>query len=200
MTTFQQLDEIVLRNENPVILLEGTRDLPYRDRGKLIALGWHLARRYPKAKFRTGNASGSDEAFASGVGKVDSSRLEYILPYEGHRQDALVTGSRSVAIEKISAEAEDRAIQNTTKASPVYVSMMKRRNLVSKLRIKSRYIIRDTLKVIGDKETVLHPAVFGVFYVNRDDPMKGGTGHTIRVCQDHSVPVVFQDDWMKWAV
>ncbi len=30
------------------------------------------------------------------------------------------------------------------------------------------------------------------------DPMKGGTGHTIRVCQRPGVPVVFQDEWMKW--
>jgi len=30
------------------------------------------------------------------------------------------------------------------------------------------------------------------------DPMAGGTGHTIRVCHQESVPVVFQTDWLEW--
>ena len=42
------------------------------------------------------------------------------------------------------------------------------------------------------------PARFGLFYVNAADPMKGGTGHTIRVCRRQGVPVAFQEDWMGW--
>lgn len=28
--------------------------------------------------------------------------------------------------------------------------------------------------------------------------MEGGTGHTIRVCQQKQVPFVFQDAWQGW--
>ena len=42
------------------------------------------------------------------------------------------------------------------------------------------------------------PATVGIFYVNRADPMKGGTGHTIRVCRKLGVPVAFQDEWRHW--
>ncbi len=31
-----------------------------------------------------------------------------------------------------------------------------------------------------------------------DDPMAGGTGHTIRVCAQEGVPSAFQDSWQNW--
>ena len=43
------------------------------------------------------------------------------------------------------------------------------------------------------------PATIGLFYANLDDPMQGGTDHTIRVCQHYNVPEVLQTDWLHWA-
>ncbi|MBL8520216.1 MAG: hypothetical protein JNK75_06045, partial [Betaproteobacteria bacterium] len=68
-----------------VVLLEGTRELPEGDAPALTALAAHLARTFPHARFRTGNAKGSDEAFAAGVACVDARRIEFVLPYTGHR-------------------------------------------------------------------------------------------------------------------
>jgi len=40
--------------------------------------------------------------------------------------------------------------------------------------------------------------VAAVFYVDPDEPESGGTGHTIRVCKNFGVPVIFQDSWENW--
>lgn len=64
---FEQFQQLMLSHKNPVVLLEGTRDLPDSDRPKLVALAQFLATQFPHVVFRTGNASGSDEAFAAGV-------------------------------------------------------------------------------------------------------------------------------------
>ena len=53
--------------------------------------------------------------------------------------------------------------------------------------------MRDTLKVSGAEEPELNKAVFGIFYVNPADPLKGGTGHTIRVCRTLDVPIAMDD-------
>jgi hypothetical protein len=39
----------------------------------------------------------------------------------------------------------------------------------------------------------------GVFYVNEQTPLAGGTGHTIRVCRELGVPVAFQKEWREWV-
>lgn len=57
---------------------------------------------------------------------------------------------------------------------------------------KAAYRLRETLKVIGAPEASLLPATAGIFYVNEYDPMGDGTGHTIRVCMERQVPVVFR--------
>ena len=63
---------------------------------------------------------------------------------------------------------------------------------------KAKYLIRDTMKVIGVSEEIPKP-IFALFYVDLDDPISGGTGHTIRVCQMENVPFAFQDSWGSWG-
>lgn len=58
-------------------------------------------------------------------------------------------------------------------------------------------LLRDTIKVVV-LEGELPGATVGIFYADVTDPMKGGTGHTIRVCRPNGVPVILQDDWVKW--
>jgi len=57
---------------------------------------------------------------------------------------------------------------------------------------KGGYLLRDTLKVIGSPTLSFAPASVGLFYVELADPEAGGTGHTIRICHQHNVPVAFQ--------
>jgi len=36
--------------------------------------------------------------------------------------------------------------------------------------------------------------------MNTGSSMEGGIGHTIRVCRNEGVPVVFQNDWRTWKI
>lgn len=191
-TTFEFLRALIERHPSPIVLLEGTRALPDEDRPQLVALATMIARTFPQAIFRTGNALGSDKAFAQGVAQVDASRLEYVLPYSSHRAGLRKPGSRSVAV-----DAEDEALRALTlQATPHYAGLFGRRDQAS--RAKAKYLLRDTLKVVGSASLGLEAAACGVFYVDGEDAMKGGTGHTLRVCREQQVLVAMQEAWMRW--
>ncbi len=195
---YQDFIDLVNSHPNSVVLIEGTRKLPESDSPKLVQICKRLANDLPKARFRTGNAKGADEAFAMGIQMVDPSRLEYILPYPSHRKQKISECSTQVAVTEVSAETESIAVETTMDASPEYSSMLQNRDKVPKLKIKSQYILRDTIKVTGALDISLLPATVGIFYINTQDPMKGGTGHTMRVCRKLKVPVITQDEWMRW--
>ncbi len=195
---YEEFDSIMISRKRPVVLVEGTRKLPETDRPNLTAFARWLAKTYPHAIFRTGNADGSDSAFTHGVAEVNAARIEYVLPYSGHRKQAIASRAYEISVSTLPRVAEEHAVYHTEQASPEYIGMMAKRDTVPQVRAKARYILRDTIKVIGADQTPLEPATVGIFYVNSVDPMKGGTGHTIRVCQKQGVPVVFQDEWRKW--
>ena len=85
-----------------VALLEGARALPQEWRPKLVEIANRLATRFPEAKFRSGNAPGSDEAFSWGVHQVDPERFEYVVPYATHRKGNRNPVSYSAAIDDVS--------------------------------------------------------------------------------------------------
>ena len=200
MTAYERFTNLTTTLPHPVILLEGTREVPVDELPKLTAFARWLAARYPEAIFRSGNAKGSDEAFAKGVHAVAPDRLELVLPVSGHRakHNPSPYPVRNVGLDQLSVAAEANAAWLTSAASPIYESLMEKRDRVPRLRAKANYLIRDTAKVTGIPEVDFAKADFGIFYVNPADPMKGGTGHTIRVCQRLGIPVAFQDDWMQW--
>lgn len=196
--TFEQFHKLVSESEAPVVLIEGTRKLLDHDAARLSAFGKWLAENYPHARFRTGNADGADTAFARGVADVDPARLEYVVPYTGHRKKSMATSAYQVSLTDLPQVVEKRSAYLSAYVSPAYDAIMDKRDLIPKLKAKAQYILRDTIKVTGVPEQSLPPATVGIFYVNVEDPMKGGTGHTIRVCQHQNVPVAFQDEWMQW--
>jgi len=195
---YQEFLQIVSQFDHPVILLEGTRDLPDKDKSRLIDFARNLTIQLPHAKFRTGNASGSDEAFAEGVASLSPERLEYVLPHFSMRQKNRQPKARYISLEEVCDELEQRIISETVKASAKYQGLMTQRAVNSKLRIKSNYLLRDTLKVLGCAEAVFDPAQIGIFYANPSDIEQGGTGHTIRVCRQFNVPVITQQSWLNW--
>ena len=67
------------------------------------------------------------------------------------------------------------------------------------LAARGRYLLRDTLKVHGSPTLNLAPAILALFYVDLTDPEAGGTGHTIRVCRQQGIAVVFQDAFLGWS-
>lgn len=196
--TFNAFKQIANNAYSPVVLVEGIRDLPESDAGRLVAFGRRLAESFPSFIFRTGNAKGADEAFATGVRSVAPSRLQLVVPYARHRKRPLGEGSYTYSLSDETLSMEASLVEYTVRVSAQYRELLEKRTRIPALRAKVGYLLRDTLKVVGSAESGLTRAAAGIFYVNPADPMKGGTGHTIRVCRDQGVPVAFQGEWMKW--
>jgi len=195
-TDHRELLDLIRKQESPVILLEGTRQVPEKDQAQLTALSAFLAKELPNAIFRSGNAEGSDTLFARGVESVDPTRMQVVTPTAGHRKKNLHPENYVVPLAKVSAVHEESLAYHTNEATPANRRIIDKRNDVPQLKAKARYLLRDTLKVIGDPDNGLAPATAAIFYT-KADPMSGGTGHTIRVCQQHNVPVFLQNDWLR---
>jgi len=181
---------------NSIVLLEGKRNVLNQDKEMLIALGRLLASKTNKMKFRSGNAEGADQFFSDGVTSIDNKRLQVITPYSGHRQKS------NQAYETFSLDDIDIATKtdviNLSKTNKKTVKLIDQFVSGNKNRfsIKAAYIIRDTIKAIGTDQII--PATFGIFYDDLDNPMSGGTGHTMNVCKQNNIPVIDQRTWFNW--
>ena len=182
--------------ENSIVLLEGKRNVPDEDRGKLIELAKLLVAKTSKMIFRSGNAEGSDQLFSDPISLVDNKRLQVITPYSGHRQKSN-QAYKTYSLDNINLAAEPEVIyhsksnKKTEKLIDQYVSGNNNR-----YTIKAAYIIRDTIKAIGTDE--IKPATFGIFYDDLINPKTGGTGHTMNVCIENNIPIVDQTIWFNW--
>ena len=182
--------------ENSIVLLEGKRNVPDEDKGKLIELANLLVAKTSKMIFRSGNAEGSDQLFSDPISLVDNKRLQVITPYSGHRQKSN-QAYKTYSLDNINLAAEPEVIyhsksnKKTEKLIDQYVSGNNNR-----YTIKAAYIIRDTIKAIGTDE--IKPATFGIFYDDLTNPKTGGTGHTMNVCLENNIPIVDQTTWFNW--
>jgi hypothetical protein len=192
--THSQFTHLIKAHSRPLVLLEGRREIPLEIAASARRLAYLLALHFPAMRFRSGNAGGTDEAFARGVRECDSARLELFLPYDGHRRGS-AAGSRFLSPDSLNDEEISIVADATAAATPGNSRLLHSRS--PRLQAKARYLLRDTLKVTGHGPA-FPPPVAAIFYVDPDDPMAGGTGHTIRVCNDHAVPVIFQNDWLAW--
>lgn len=179
-----------------VVLLEGKREVKEEDKEKLIALGRLLAASTTNMVFRSGNAEGADYLFSMGVADADSSRLEVITPYTGHRSRANIAAV-TIPLDEIdlSNEPEIAALskrnKKTERVMNDYLAGIRNR-----YTIKAAYIIRDTVKVTGTSG--ISPASFALFYDDLEDPEKGGTGHTIDICRMKNTDFADQRIWFTW--
>jgi hypothetical protein len=183
-----------------IVLLEGTRSLTEEDQPRVRQFAVLLANRYPHLVFRSGNVDGTDETFADGVCSVDPSRMAYVLPAEGHRRKARHPGTRAVSLDDVPPERLVQLACQTNRATPANSRLIDRYiqgHRLGRAGHQAKYLLRDTLKVTGAPEFGLAPGVVGIFHVNPKDPMGGGTGHTIRVCQQSGVPVFTQTQWQS---
>ena len=196
---FESLSKFLLAFDKPgsVVLLEGKRKVTPTDIEKLVQLGRLLAESSKFIKFRSGNATGADEYFSSGVAAVDSSRLEIITPYASHRISAR-QASQSYSMDEISLAEEPEVVyhsrQNAGMSGLVDKYLKEGRN---SLTVKAAYIIRDTVKVSGTRSGI-PPASVALFYDDLEKPVQGGTGHTIRTCDGLNIPYCNQSVWANW--
>ncbi|MEO5367861.1 MAG: hypothetical protein H7831_16175 [Magnetococcus sp. WYHC-3] len=201
IVTVADLAAALANVERPVVLLEGIRALPDADRAAVVALGQLLATRLPGVVFRSGNAEGTDTAFAEGVTAVDPARMEYVMTHAGMGRKRRHPGARAVALDGMQHVSVRAVGEFTLTASPDLkglVDAYQTHGAKGPLGSKAAYLLRDTLKVIGAPDLGLAPATVGIFYANEADPLAGGTGHSIRVCRDRGVPVVLQSVWRAW--
>ncbi len=198
---FQSLNAFLEVFDKPgnIVLLEGKRKVLPEDEEKLQALGTLLARKSIHMRFRSGNASGSDELFSLGVAKVDPSRLEVIKPYTSHRKASL-HGSKSYYMDDVNLAEEPEVVYQSRQQPKMARLVDKYMDQVrNRLSMKAAYILRDTVKVNGTRSGI-SPASVALFYDDLSNPLQGGTGHTITVCKNLLVPYCDQRVWMKWLV
>jgi hypothetical protein len=182
--------------DNSIVLLEGKRNVLEADKEKLKAVGKLLATKSKYMIFRSGNAEGSDQFFSEGVAEIDKSRLQVITPYTGHRQKTN-QAFETISLDEINVADEPEVVyqsksnKKTEKLIDQYISGARDR-----FSIKAAYIIRDTIKAIGTDD--IKPATFGIFYDDLDKPKEGGTGHTMKVCEQNNIPIIDQKIWFKW--
>ncbi len=176
--------------EGSIVLLEGKRNVKDTDKEKLTALANLLTINTKKILFRSGNADGADHYFSLGVTSVDSSRLQVITPYTGHRKKTN-QAYETIPLDEINLAEEPEIVyqakqnKKTEKLIDQYVSGDRDR-----FALKAAYILRDTIKAIGSK--AIAPATFGIFYDDLDDPKTGGTGHTMKICEQNGIEVIDQ--------
>ncbi|MCX6865505.1 MAG: hypothetical protein NTV46_04675 [Verrucomicrobia bacterium] len=194
---FHEFSELISRLSDPVILIEGRRTIPPEAVAVARQVSARMAECFPRLKFRSGNASGSDEAFAAGVLAVAPERLQIIAPYAGHRKKQRHPQAHYDSPESLSTDALAIIQAMTIAATPANKGLMKWYQRGGKLGSQAACLIRDTMKVAGITGQ-LSPPVAALFFVDPADPDAGGTGHTIRVCRNAGVPVILQDHWASW--
>jgi len=196
--TFVDFISLIEARPNGVVLLEGRRAIPEDDARRATELAIHLATELRSLRFRSGNAQGADHAFSKGVARVDAGRLQVIAPYATHRKGSRHEGAVYDSPESLTRFQQDDVAYKTAEATPSNRGLIEQRSRKGPLGAKAAYLIRDTMKVTGYSADFQKP-ICALFYVDPREPMAGGTGHTIRVCQSEGVPYAFQDSWRAWA-
>jgi hypothetical protein len=195
---FAAFKEIVAGQPDGVVLLEGRRGISSADFERARCMGRFLALHFPRLRFRSGNAEGADQAFSEGVASADASRLQIVAPYASHRKSVRYKDATYDSPESLSQVSEEDVAFKTVATTPKNRGLIENRSKKGPFAAKAAYLIRDTMKVTGHSDVFTKP-VCALFYVDLNDPMAGGTGHTIRVCRQEGVPHVFQDSWGQWA-
>lgn len=199
---FDEFTKTVESLEKPVILLEGSRNVLDKDVESLINLAAKLAQKFPKAIFRSGGASGSDNLFAAGISQIDKTRLHLVFPNRNKikTNEHISENQNNICFEQIPESEQKEIFYLTKQATSTYISLVEyyEKNKKGRLFFKAQYLLRDALKVVGSNALKVSPANIGCFYVNSDKATGGGTGHTIRICKLRQVPVIEQSNWIKW--
>jgi len=180
-----------------IVLLAGSRNVVPVDQQKLRELGKLLAMRSTQIVFRSGNADGADSFFIHGVGEVDPSRIEIIVPDPKHRPKNRV-GYASFSLDQVDLLQEPSLVEQAKRNTGAQYGIdqyLGGETSGGKI-VSAKYILRSTLMVTGSQQ--LKPANFAIFYVDFSSDKPGGTGHTIKVCEQMNVEHIDQGTWFSW--
>lgn len=195
--TFKEFSALISDSSDPVILIEGRRAISPEVAESARKVAAFLAGVFPLLKFRSGNANGADEAFAAGVLEVSPERLQVVAPYASHRKKQRHPLALYDSPESLSPESLEKIKTMSIAATPGNKGLVGCYQRGGKLGSQAACLIRDTMKIAGIPGR-LGPPTAALFCIDPAHPEAGGTGHTIRVCRNAGVPVVFQDCWASW--
>lgn len=183
--------------EGKVVLLIGKRKVLEEDTALLEGISKQLAARTKWMHFRSGNAAGADSLLMQAVHAAIPERMELVVPYRTHRRAAF-PGAARVGLDDLPLDLNHPLVQTT-------LSLYQHPSLITsfladthRLAAKGGYLLRDTLMVVGDGATSFAPASAALVYDDLEQPASGGTGFTMEVCRQHSIPVWDQSVWGKW--
>ena len=191
---------VIASSSRPVVLLEGSRDLPAEVQAVMARLAEQVMKAFPTRIARSGNADGSDQAWARGVNAVAPERLQLILPVPGYKRGAWADGNQTLALQEAPAEYAVAARELTRE----HYTSGRRSGAAAYDGLpdyKQNYLDRDALKVLGvpDYRGRQQKAAAALFYLNPSKPGGGGTGHTLRLCEAKRVPYFLSEDWLGWS-
>lgn len=196
---FPMFQEIISTANSPVVLLEGSRNVPVAVAVKMEQLAAHLMNQFPALTARSGNAEGSDEAWARGVNRIAPDRLQLVLPVPNYRARSIAPDNETVALREV-APGDYGAARTLCREHYEYGSRRGAEAFDSMPPFKKNYLERDALKVLGyaSYSGKRPKATAALFYLDPAKKNGGGTGHTVRLCEAERVPYFLVDDWLQW--
>jgi hypothetical protein len=196
---FARFQQIISAATSPIVLLEGSRNVPDAVAQKMQSLAAHLMKKFPTLIARSGNAQGSDTAWARGVNQVAPERLQLILPVPNYRAKSIAPENETLALPEAASEdygaawalCRDQYQYGSRKGAEAFDPLPS---------FKKNYLERDALKVLGytDYKGKRRKATAALFYIDPERRNGGGTGHTVRLCEAEAVPYFLVDDWLQW--
>jgi len=182
--------------DRPNLVMIGKREVKEGDSEKLVEFGRRLAKRFPNAIFRTGNATGADRLFMRGISEIAEERLELFIPFDDHlrNRDGLTVRSLDTLDLTLEAEIVASARKNLGTAHHVDPYLSGERD---RFTLKIAYILRDAWMVIGSKSDPVAKADAVFFYDDVNEPLSGGTGFTVKTARGNRIPCFNQRTWME---
>lgn len=116
----------------------------------------------------TGNAVGSDQAFARGANSIDAERVSLYLPWKTYEKSAIVLGNQIMAFSK-EDEATDTRLAAAHHPAWAYLTPG-----VHKLMVRNAGIVRNSSAVLA--------------WLNHNKKGFGGTGHGWRIAEALNIP------------
>ena len=196
---YTEFDRLISAAKQPIVLLEGSRNAPAEILSKMEQLAAHLMRTFPSLIARTGNAEGSDQAWARGVNRIDPKRLQLVLPVPHYKESSIAAANEVAVLQEVPPE-DYGAAKTLTREHYEYGSSKGPAAYDPLPPFKKTYLDRDALKVLGHTNYLgkRQKATTALFYLDPNKRNGGGTGHTLRLCEALHVPYFLAEDWLSW--
>jgi hypothetical protein len=191
-----QLQPLLSRTTTPVILLEGTRQLPAEKRQALVDVGQRLAHGLsPGRSSAVATRPAPMKRLPQASPAVPGARLQLVLPTPGMGRSRRPASATCLALEDLPLAERHHLARESLAASPEnhrLFDLYLRGQSGNPAYAKAQYLVRDALKVHRQhRPCSSHPATVAlVFHPSTSTPTSGGTAHTVRLCERQEVPVL----------